>query len=153
MAVNFGKRPQAKLKWDGVPQMKATFLAVGNALNDKTPEVKAVILPPCQTAMDRARELAPILAKPIPGVQPGMLRASIYATLGRSTYRGVLMTADKKIAYYAPWVEYGTSKMQARPYFRPAITQMQGTYLGDIAPGVQKLIEDAAAKAAYHLKK
>lgn len=152
MAVALGTRPQAKLKWDGLPELKATFTAVAKALDDKTPEVKAVILPPCQAAMDHARQLAPILAHPVPGRDPGMLRASLYATLGRSNYRGVLMVADKSIAFYAGWVEYGTSKMQARPYFRPAILQMQGSYLSDIAPGVQKLIEDTAAAHAYKPK-
>jgi hypothetical protein len=58
--------------------------------------------------------------------------------------------ARKRIAPYAVYVEYGTSKMAAQPYFRPAILSFGATYAERIAPGVKGLIEKAAADAAYH---
>lgn len=31
---------------------------------------------------------------------------------------------------YAPWLEYGTSRMAARPFFRPAVEKIQPKYQG-----------------------
>lgn len=33
---------------------------------------------------------------------------------------------------YAPWLEYGTSRMAARPFFRPAIERMRPIYIGKL---------------------
>jgi HK97 gp10 family phage protein len=158
MAVSYSNRPSGRrvsLKWNGVPELVNTYQKVAQVLDDRTPDVKAVILLPCETAMDKAQSLAPQADRVYPGYggqkfEPGTLKSAIYAMPGRSNARGVLMKVDKTVAYYAPFVEFGTSKMQARPYFRPAILQMQSTYLADIAPGLQKLIEKTSAQYAYH---
>jgi len=114
-----------------------------------------VILLPCENAMDKAQSLAPQADRVYSGYggqkfEPGNLKSAIYATPGRPNSRGVLMKVDTKVAYYAPFVEYGTAKMQARPYFRPAVLQMRGTFANDIAPGLTKLIEQTAGANAYH---
>jgi HK97 gp10 family phage protein len=156
MAVSFGRRAFAQWKWRGGPEMKTTFKAVADALSDKSDEVKAIILPPCNTAMDKARNLAPIASTETGGPRgtaeypPGTLKNAIYATTGRKNMRGIMMKVGRKQAPYGAWVEYGTSKMEARPYFRPSILQMQGTYLADIAPGCQRLIEKIAKDNAFH---
>ena len=31
---------------------------------------------------------------------------------------------------YAPWLEYGTSRMAARPFFRPAVERMRPKFIG-----------------------
>jgi HK97 gp10 family phage protein len=33
---------------------------------------------------------------------------------------------------YAPWLEYGTSRMAARPFFRPAVERMTPMYIGKL---------------------
>lgn len=33
---------------------------------------------------------------------------------------------------YAPWLEYGTSRMEARPFFRPAVERMRPKYIGKL---------------------
>lgn len=33
---------------------------------------------------------------------------------------------------YAPWLEYGTSRMAARPFFRPAVERMRPIYIGKL---------------------
>jgi len=59
---------------------------------------------------ERARQLAP--------VRTGALRASIYTVT-----RDFLSVALGAAVYYAGFVEYGTRKMAARPYLRPAIEE------------------------------
>jgi len=33
---------------------------------------------------------------------------------------------------YAPWLEYGTSRMASRPFFRPAVERMRPVYIGKL---------------------
>ncbi len=39
-------------------------------------------------------------------------------------------------AFYAPWVEFGTSKMQANPYMRPALRGAKAAALTDIGQAI-----------------
>lgn len=61
--------------------------------------------------------------------QPGNLRAAIYQAYmdkdsgqGRASYR---ISWNKRDAFYARFVEFGTSKMPARPFLRPAFDAAQ----------------------------
>lgn len=49
-------------------------------------------------------------------------------------------------AFYAHMVEYGTSKMSARPFLRPAVDSMRGEMPKIIAEEVNKAIERLAKK-------
>lgn len=40
-------------------------------------------------------------------------------------------TVGSELAY-APWLEYGTSRMAARPFFRPAVERMTPKYIGKL---------------------
>ena len=104
--------------------------------------------------IENARNLAPI-AKEVEGkaakkYPPGTLKRSLIATPGPATQRGVFLVARKRIAPYAPWVEFGTSKMSPHPFFRPAFLQMASTYAADLAPGVKTIIEATMTANAYH---
>ncbi len=89
---------------------------------------------------------------------PGTLELAIYQVRVReecvgtrevwkvSAKKGPKAARDKKgnmDAYYASWVEYGTAKMAARPYMRPAfelqkdnIPRVMGTYMAFALPAV-----------------
>jgi HK97 gp10 family phage protein len=64
--------------------------------------------------------------------QAGMLKQSIRVVKLRDpNARNVRVYAghrqsDKLTAYYAQWVEYGTSKMVAKPFLRPAYNAVRG---------------------------
>lgn len=52
----------------------------------------------------------------------GALKKSIRVVrLRDSKARNIRVYAGNKEAYYSRWVEYGTSKMKARPFLRPAL--------------------------------
>lgn len=53
-------------------------------------------------------------------IRSGRLRRSYEK---RASHRGlrVLIRSDPTIAHYAAFVEFGTSRMRARPHFRPAV--------------------------------
>lgn len=52
----------------------------------------------------------------MPAVDTGALRASMQHEIARGKYTGTYYTAME----YAPYLEYGTTKMQPRPFMTPA---------------------------------
>lgn len=89
----------------------------------------------------RARRLAPVgeVSRPAPpggpawkARVPGTLKISVrYKLVKKGTKVQVIAGARSKkklTPYYAMWVEYGTAKMAAKPFIRPALAAS----LGDI---------------------
>lgn len=52
---------------------------------------------------------------------PGTLKKSIRYKVSKGKKMSVQVIAGSKAAYYARFVEFGTSKMLARPFLRPAL--------------------------------
>jgi len=77
---------------------------------------------------EQARQLAPF--------RTGYLRSTI--GFERQAPLHWIVYAE---AHYAGFVEFGTSKMVARPYLRPALTLMQPTILALAKLGVEKAFE------------
>jgi HK97 gp10 family phage protein len=143
-------KPKVSIEWAGISELLKTYEACGVALDDKSPEVKDIIFKPSAAAIENARSLAPLGTITTTKHKPGTLRRSLLATRGPKSQRGVFMVARKKIAPYAAFVEFGTSKMTAHPFFRPAMLVFGSTYVNDVAPEVKALLEKTAAANAYH---
>ena len=79
------------------------------------------------------------LAKQLVPVRTGHLRSSIYAKISESVVR---IGAE---ATYALFVEFGTRRMQARPYLYPAIRE----YLPQLEQIIREAIEAAKAEAGF----
>lgn len=146
-----------RVEINGMKQLEKTLLAVGQSLDDRDPKIKAAIFEgPAAKAVATAKGLAP--------VKTGTLRKAIYATKGGKKQRGVLIgvrrrmtvkdaatkTKERVSMFYARFVEYGTSRMGAQPFFRPAILQMGQNYANDMAAPVKKIVEETAKANAYH---
>ena len=71
-------------------------------------------------------------------VKTGFLRESHESV---ETSEGAEMRVNAEYAYY---VEFGTSKMQARPYVRPAIDTKEKEILSAVADEIQKNIDKEA---------
>jgi HK97 gp10 family phage protein len=144
-------------QWEGVPELKRLFANLAEAIGPDgmgtaREQLKDALMVPALTIRDEARELAPRYAGKLPASQPpaGTLREAIYAAKGPSDRPGVVVAVDFKKAYYAGFVERGTSKMPAQPYFRPAVTATRPLVANMIAGGLKKLIEEQVEKLAYH---
>jgi HK97 gp10 family phage protein len=148
MAV--GKGPKVAFALTGWRELIKNLNTVGVKLDDTDPEIKNVLIEPARAMVANAQNLAPVGKKRTAKHQPGELRRSIIALTGPPRQRGVIMVSRKKIAPYCVYVEFGTSKMMARPFFRPAILAMASTYAADIAPGVKRIAEKNAAANAFH---
>jgi HK97 gp10 family phage protein len=108
-------------------------------LNRKLKQLPAVARELIRTEMAKAadeivgmmKRLAPVLAVPVKDRRSGALRDSIGWTWGAAPKGSVVVASvaskadDMRItiyagnaeAFYARWVEFGTQKMQAHPYF------------------------------------
>lgn len=136
---------KVQFKWEGTDDLRQSLENVGLALDDKDKAVKDAIYDGAAVKfVAEARARAP--------EKTGRLRNAIYASKGSKATRGVLLGVrrgkgrdDPKGAFYAHFVEFGTSKHSPQPYFRPALLKMAGTYADDIAPGIRKIVETTAA--------
>ena len=79
---------------------------------------------------EAAAELAE-RAKDIVPVDNGLLKSSIVDGKIKTGVYEVSTNVE-----YAPWVEFGTSKMRAQPYLQPAIDVMQKKFPGIIKGGL-----------------
>jgi HK97 gp10 family phage protein len=143
-------------KWEGVPEMKKLFNAFAiqlgpDGMGEARAQIKDILLKPANVIRHEARDMAPVYAGPErKGVTPGRLRDAITATKGPDDRPGVVLYVNKTLAPYAGFVERGTSKMAARPFFRPAIAAVRPTIANMIAGDIKPLIEGIANKLAYH---
>jgi HK97 gp10 family phage protein len=137
-------------KWEGVPQMRKLFnefaIQLGpDGMGEARAQLKDVLMKPALVLRDEARDLAPEGAT-------GKLKQSIRVTKGPEDKRGVLVYVDtsKNRAYYARFVERGTSKMAAKPFFRFAIQATRRLIANLIAEDLQPVIEGMATKLGWH---
>jgi len=144
-------------KWEGVPEMKRLFARMAeqigpDGMGEARHELKDALMPAAFTIRDEARDLAPVYRGVLPKGQPpaGTLRQAIYAARGPDDRPGVVVAVDFKQAPYARFVERGTSKMPAEPFFRPAVIATRPLIANLVAGGLKKVIEGMADKLAYH---
>jgi len=56
---------------------------------------------------------------------------------------GAMVAIDRKIAPHAHFLEFGTVKMSARPFFRPAVDATRSRAAKLITKGVERAIKTA----------
>jgi len=105
---------EVSLKVHGVEAMASMLKAKERQFADSLARVVA------EAAMNIERN-----AKSLAPVRTGFLRNSIHAELP-----GGPMAYVKAYAPYAHYVEYGTRRMHARPYMRPAVEQERARLKG-----------------------
>ncbi len=91
---------------------------------------------------ERARDLAP--------VRTGHLMASIRAELGEmedmdERFAPLMVVADTQ---YASFVEYGTSKMVARPFMGPAVDEIEPQILAEVDAVLDSMLPRAEGPVA-----
>lgn len=114
-------------------------------------EVKKIWMQAALDLRDAARDYAPVAKEPITHyekgqpprtIQPGALRAAIFAAYGETDKPNVLVGVSYRKAPHAHWVEFGNARMAAQPYMRPALSLMRSDCVATIAEGYRKLLID-----------
>jgi HK97 gp10 family phage protein len=133
-------------KLEGVPALVKTLQAMGKTFEGQgkgafDDRVRDAMLVPAEMIADEARHMAPSVT--------GELRKSIQATKLKHSVGAMVWTNGVR---YAAWVEFGTSKMSAQPFMRPAINAMRPMAANVIAEKLTDVIDDVAAQTAWHEK-
>jgi HK97 gp10 family phage protein len=93
-------------------------------------------------ALSDGAEMVEETAKRLVPVDTGNLRESIHAEPhlegGMGTVRVGVSHED---AHYAPYVEFGTRRMVARPYLRPAIAENRDKIIRSVADELRWIVE------------
>ena len=134
------------MKLEGVPEMVKTLQDMAKTLNGEgaaamTDRLKEITMKPAMVVRDEARDMCPVVT--------GNLKEHIFA--GPLTQRIGALVGVKGVKY-ADWVEFGTSKMAAQPYFRPALNGTRPLYANMISGDLKQLIDDIAHFDAWHAK-
>lgn len=108
--------------------------------------VDDVLMPAAKMGRDEIKDTAPIGDKPHP---PGWLkiREATFAAKGDSAKDAkgpsVLFGVNAHKAPHAIWQEFGTAKMSAHPFFRPARAAVRPALAATIKDGILRLIDKA----------
>lgn len=112
----------------GGPEMKAKLRAMESAVKGGTQQALLTAVMP---TVNRAKELAPY--------RTGTLRRSIGSEPGPGKFEVTIGTDVE----YAPYLEFGTSRMSPRPYLRPAIEETLPSIGESLARALAAIIGDA----------
>lgn len=86
------------------------------------------------------KETEGVLKRPPTPIDTGKLRQSMNAAMiGPKTL--VVKANATNLAPYAPYVEFGTRKMKAQPFFRPAINALRTRWVSNLRKLVNRTIQ------------
>lgn len=108
--------PDVRVSIDGLPELERLLKATGHRL---TEAVKDAVAETALVTEGRAKRAAPVgtpESTGIKGYTGGRLRSSIGIDFDTNRLGAEVAT----VVEYAPYVEFGTSKMAAQPYMTPA---------------------------------
>lgn len=139
-----------KVKIEGLKEIEDALAAAGPKLARGA--VRKALKAGGAVFLSRAKSLAPILADPTANRKPGELRDAI-AEVDRMDARRQFGRARVGLKYskkgsqdpgvYGMFVEFGTKKMTARPYMRPAYdagkAEAESVFTAEIRAGVEEL--------------
>jgi HK97 gp10 family phage protein len=104
---------------------------------------------PAEIIADATRALAPVSSRP-DNPTPGSLRASVSVVNAKARSGAAVAVLVEDPA--AVPNEYGTSKMAAQPFMRPAINANEARCIAAFGQAIKPEVERAAAKAAKKSK-
>lgn len=121
----------------GIEGLDETLQNIANVLDKTSAEqLKGVYLKAGQVLRDRAKQNAPY--------RTGTLQGAIFAARGKPEKSNVLVGVNRKKAPHGILLEYGTSRMRPRPFFRPAITETRPQMTEIIVNGFMEAVEKGA---------
>jgi HK97 gp10 family phage protein len=132
------------MKLEGVPQLVKTVRELGATLSGEgaaafSERLKGIVMKPAMVIRDEAKDLVPVVT--------GTLKEAIFAGALKDKV-GALVGV--KGVYYGAFIEFGTSRSEAHPYFRPALNSTRPLYANMIAGDLKTLIDDVARSDAWH---
>lgn len=135
------RKASKEFKIDGLDELYANLERILKTTDRGTGvELKRLFMRAALELVDRVRQRAPYRAKYRKTKIKTHLRDAIFADYGQKDKPNVLAGINTRIAPQGRWIEYGTSRMQARPFWRPSISESRARMGQIIVSGFQKLI-------------
>ena len=132
------------MKLEGVPSMVKTLQTIATTLQGEqqtafTDKLRDIVMKPAKVIRDEAQDLVPVVT--------GTLKAGIFAA-PINNKAGAIVGVHH--VFYAPFVEYGTRRMRAHPFFRPAINATRPMAANMMSGDMKALIDEIAKSTAWH---
>jgi HK97 gp10 family phage protein len=143
--IKVATKSSKAMKLEGVPELLKTVNAIAKTMSGEgaaafVERAKLCTMRPALVIRDEAIDMAP-------EGETGNLKASLFAAPLHKHVGSVVGTHG---VYYAPFVEFGTSRNSANPFLRPAINASRPTFAAMMADDLRALIADVAAANAAH---
>src|SRR5262245_28117195 len=127
-------------KLEGIPQLMKCLQEIRKVLNVEgnaalSRRIQEMLLVPMMVIRDEAQDLVP--------KQTGKLHDAIYARIEEGKPAAIAGVSVKD-AFYAAFVERGTSRVPAKPYFRPAVAATRPLVARMVAEKLPGILADAA---------
>lgn len=117
--------------WTGVAEMRQAFERLAEATRSEI--LSSTAIAGALPIENRAKELCP--------VRTGTLRRSIETRFGESSATKATALVGSAIDY-APYVEFGTSRMAARAFLRPAFDEMREDAKKEMSQTFSELVRE-----------
>jgi len=117
---------------DGITRLTAKL----NALDAALPDAEEAKMRQALLRIERD-------AKQIVPVDTGNLKGSIESRVIRNSDGEVVGVVGSNVRY-APFIEFGTSKMSAQPFLRPAVERNRETIRSLLGEGFEEATEDVS---------
>ncbi len=135
------------MKLEGVNQMVKTLKDIQNIMGGQgaakyVEQLKDITMKPALVAKSEMEDLVPVVT--------GTLKKGIFAAPLTDQTKGVGSVVGVRGVRYADWVEYGTVKADAHPYFRPSLNATRPMMANMMAGDLGDLISSICRDDAWH---
>lgn|SRR6056297_2104576 len=127
---------KVNIKIEGLKELEKDFKRLTKGF--KPAEVQKAAVDSAEIIRADAERRAPL------GPTGNLKKSNIVKTLDRNKKRpSAIAAVDRKVAPHAHLLEFGTSKMAANPFFRPAVESQGNRAAENFRTGLEKLVKKA----------
>ena len=127
---------KVNIKIDGLKELEKDFKRLTKCF--KPEEIKKVAVDSAEIIRADAARRAPL------GPTGNLKKSNIVKTLDRNKKRpSAIAAVDRKVAPHAHLLEFGTAKMSAKPFFRPAVESQGDKAASKFRDSLEKLVKEA----------
>ena len=125
-----------EIRIDGLKDLEKDFKRLTKGF--KPEEIKKAAMDSAQIISDEAARRAPI------GPTGNLKKANVVKVLDRKKKTpSVIAAVDRKVAPHAHFIEKGTSKMAAKPFFEPAVAAVGNKAAEHFRNSLEKMVDKA----------
>lgn len=126
----------------GVDRIRKVLRSLPDAV---THEVADTVYEQAEQIRSDAYDMAPVSDRPKHHMRDDI--ELVPSKDGLTSKVGFITTRAKRRSYYAGWIEFGTKKMSANPFFWPAVAMNRKNFYPEIREAVRRALSKAKGGA------